>query len=334
MLLINKERILEMDVIRAMAILGVIGIHISATTLRYNPYPTTYNITFILNQICRFSVPAFIFISGMGITISYNRKENYFYFLWKRCKKVLPQYLVWCLIYIIAITKNYNIHQNIDYIIHGKVFYHLYFIPLIIELYLIFPIIYRFIENIWFVILSFGVTAVMIIYTYYFINVTPDMWFFDKKNLLYWIFYFCIGGYIGKHKDTILPKLKNYSFIIFGCLIISMLYVLDSLIFYKGIGKNLEYLVTFQRPSIIIYSTLFILFIFSFNWKNKLFMGIIKYISKASYSVYLCHALILYLYTQYYISNGYSLNSLHFELKAFLITFFGALIINELKKFL
>ncbi|WP_268871604.1 hypothetical protein [Clostridium tyrobutyricum] len=49
-----------------MAILGVIGIHISATTLRYNPYPTTYNITFILNQICRFSVPAFIFISGMG----------------------------------------------------------------------------------------------------------------------------------------------------------------------------------------------------------------------------------------------------------------------------
>lgn len=323
-----------MDVLRSMAILAVIGIHISATTLRYNPYPSTYNITFILNQICRFSVPAFIFISGMGLTITYNEKQRYICFLAKRFKKVLPQYFVWCLVYIIAITKNYNIHQNIDYIIHGKIFYHLYFIPLIVELYLIFPIIYRFIGKVWFLLLSFGITLFAIIYTYYFINITPDMWFWDKKNLIYWIFYFCLGGYIAKHRENILPKFKKYNYIIFICLLISVVYILNSIIFYNGLGKNLEYLVTFQRPSIIIYSTLFILFVFSFNWKNKLFVGIIKYISKRTYSIYLCHALILYFYTQYYISNKYPLNSLHFELKAFLITFFGALIINELKKIL
>lgn len=333
MFLINSERILQMDVIRSISILAVIGIHVSAAVLGANPPPLTYNITFVFNQICRFSVPAFIFISGMGLSITYKEGQNYFYFLIKRFRKVLPQYIVWCLIYIFVVTKDYNIQHDINYIVYGKVFYHLYFIPLIIEFYIIFPFIYRFMEKSWFLLLSFIISIAIIIYTYYFIQVTPDMWFWNKKNLLYWLFYFSLGGYIGKRRQNILPKLKKNKYIILVGLLISIVYVLNSIIIPNKNVKNLEYIVTFQRPSIIIYSVLLILFILGLSCKNRLFMSIIAYISKKTYSIYLCHAMVLFFCIKYVV-KFYAINSLHFELTAYLITFFGALIITELKKFL
>ncbi|MCI1715721.1 acyltransferase [Clostridium sp.] len=333
MFFINRERILQMDIIRSVAILAVIGIHVSGAVLGSNPSPLGYNITFVFNQICRFSVPAFIFISGMGLSISYRREESYFHFLVKRFKKILPQYFVWCLIYIFAVTRNFNIRQDINYIIYGKVFYHLYFIPLIVELYIVFPWIYRFIDKRWFLLFSFAVSTSVIIYTYYFIDVTPDMWFWNKKNLLYWLFYFCLGGYIGKHRKNILPKIEKYKYVTLTGILISTVYVLYPLAHSIENIKNLEHVVTFQRPSIVIYSVLLILFILGLNLKNRLIIGTIEYISRRTYSIYLCHALVLFLCIKN-ITNFYSANSLHFELAAYLITFFGALLITELKKFL
>ncbi|MBP2032472.1 surface polysaccharide O-acyltransferase-like enzyme [Clostridium algifaecis] len=323
-----------MDVIRAMSIIAVICIHVSATVLGYKPYSSTYNFTYALNQISRFSVPAFIFISGMGLTISYNKKQGYLYFLMKRLKKIIPQYFIWCLIYIFVITKNFNIRQDINYIIYGKVFYHFYFIPLIVEFYVIFPFIYKFIGNKLWLLISCIISVLVIVYTYYYGNITTNMWFWDKKNLLYWLFYFSLGGYIGKNREIFFQKLQKYKYLIFIMFICSIFYLLDAIILGNQYSRNLEHIVTFQRPSVIVYSVLIILCILSINWKNGLFMCIVRYISDGSYTVYLCHAGILYFCTKYYIDNSYAIGSAHFELKAILITFFGAIIINRIKKFL
>lgn len=331
---ISKERILQMDVIRAVATIAVICIHVSATVIGYKPYSSTYNLTYALNQISRFSVPAFILISGMGLTISYNEKQGYLYFLIRRLRKIIPQYIIWCLLYILIITKDFNIHQDINYIIHGKVYYHLYFIPLIVEFYLIFPLIYKFIGNKVWLLISFIITTLVIIYTYYYGNVASNIWFWDKKNLLYWLFYFSLGGYIGKNKDIFFEKLQKYKTIIFIMFLFSIVYLLDAIILGNQYTKNLEHIVTFQRPSVIVYSVLLILCILSVNWKDGFFMHIIRYISNGSYTIYLCHVGILYFYTRYYINNNYAIGNLYFELKAILITFFGAIIINKVKKFL
>ena len=64
---IIKKRVLEMDVVRVVSIVAVIVLHVSAIVLyRCTPYSTTYDITFFFNQLSRFSVPAFIAVSGMN----------------------------------------------------------------------------------------------------------------------------------------------------------------------------------------------------------------------------------------------------------------------------
>lgn len=332
---ITKRRILEMDVIRAFAIVAVIVLHVSATILyRSTPYSTVYDVNFVLNQLSRFCVPAFIIISGMGLTINYKKDCSYFKFIVKRFVKIIPQYVVWCLLYIFIITKDFNIHTDLNDIAFGNVFYHFYFVPLIIEFYIIFPLIYKFIGKRWWLLLSFLVTLFFIIYAYYFKVVTPDQWFWNKKNLLYWIFYFSLGGYIGKNLDNIFRKLKKNRLILCFVFLLSTFILLYSFIMGNQYGKSIDYITTFQRPAVIFYSTFFVIFIFSLEWKKGLFMQVIRYISNTSYDIYLSQAGILYLYTQYYIGRYVHLDNLSFGINAFIVTLAGAIVLNVVKKLL
>lgn len=324
-----------MDVIRGLAILAVIAIHVSAMVLyRSTPYSKVYNITLILNQLSRFSVPAFILISGIGLTISYRENQSYSKFIVRRFLKIVPQYIIWCILYILLITKNFNIYDAINDMVYGKVFYHFYFVPLIVEFYLIFPFIYKFIGKRWWLLLSFSITTFFLIYTYYYKVVTPEEWFWNKKNLLYWLFYFSLGGYIGKNIENFLEKVHKYRFIIIVMFLASIYIVIYGFIPGSQYNKDIDYMTTFQRPAVLMYTIFFILFIFSFKWKNGFIMRIIRYVSNTSYDIYLSHAGILYFYSQYYVNKSMPLNSLHFELKAYIVTLFGAIIINEAKKLL
>ncbi|MTK11052.1 MAG: acyltransferase, partial [Clostridiaceae bacterium] len=90
-----------MDVIRAFAIIAVVLIHVSGIMMTGNNISSrTYNASMIINQIARFSVPAFILISGIGLTLSYKKEQGYFKFLGRRFNKIIPSYILWCLIYI------------------------------------------------------------------------------------------------------------------------------------------------------------------------------------------------------------------------------------------
>ena len=153
---IIKKRVLEMDVVRVVSIVAVIVLHVSAIVLyRCTPYSTTYDITFFFNQLSRFSVPAFIAVSGMGLTINYKKDSSYSEFIVKRLLKIVPQYILWCILYILIITKNFNIYSDLNDMVYGNVFYHFYFVPLIIEFYIIFPFIYKFIGKRWWLFFSF-----------------------------------------------------------------------------------------------------------------------------------------------------------------------------------
>jgi surface polysaccharide O-acyltransferase-like enzyme len=332
---IIKKRILGMDIIRAFSIIAVISLHVSATVLyRCRPYSATYNVSFILNQLSRFCVPAFIVISGMGLTVNYKKGESYSEFIVKRFLRVVPQYIVWCVIYILLITRNFDIHEDINNIIYGNVFYHFYYVPLIIEFYILFPFIYRFMDKKWWIFFSFTITAFFLVYTYYFKIASPDEWFWNKKNLLYWIFYFSLGGYMGRNIDVISEKLNRHRFFISALFLISVFVVIYGFIEGKQFSGNVDYTTTFQRPAVLFYSTAFILFIFSFKFQKGLIMKIVRYISDMSYDIYLVQAGILYIYTQYYINKYVDAGNLDFEINAFLITIFGSIALSKLKKIL
>jgi len=324
-----------MDVVRAVAIIAVVLIHVSATPIYTSGVNSSlYKVAIVINQLSRFSVPAFILISGMGLTLS-NRKElGYFAFVGRRFSRIVPQYILWCLIYVYLTTKNFEPYSVIHDIVYGKVFYHFYYVPLIIEFYLIYPFVFKFIGNKWGTLVSFSITLGILIYSHYYIMSDNMKWFLERKDLLDWIFYFSFGVFIGENLDNFLEKVKKYRAAI-CILFFSSTYVMIHEAFTNiAAGKDIEYATTFLRPTVLTYSIFFILFIFCIQWKENVFMKPISYIAKYSYSIYLSHAIILYYFTQYYINNSLAINSSQFLVEAFLISFLGPLLINKAKSYL
>lgn len=324
-----------MDVIRAFAIIAVVLIHVSGIMMTGNNISSrTYNAAVVINQIARFSVPAFILISGIGLTLSYKKEQGYFKFLGRRFNKIIPSYILWCLIYIYFTNKNFEINNVVNSLIYGKVFYHFYYIPLIVQFYLVYPFIYRMIGTKRGLLASFIITFGIIIFTRYYIVSDELKWFLDKKNLLDWIFYFSFGAFIGKNLEKFLMLTKKYKVLILILFLISTYIMLYDAASSIRIGKDLEYAVTFMRPTVVLYSMFLIFFIFSIEWKENILMKVVKYISKSSYAIYLSHALILFYFMRYYIDLPLSVGSAAFGVKAFIVTLIGSILVNEAKRFL
>src|SRR5699024_6789641 len=109
----------------------------------------------ILNQVARFGVPVIIFLSGWGLTVSknYQRADNYFDFLKKRLVKLLPAYLFWNIVYLFLRffiqDESLSIREMIVGLLRGTNYPHLYFVPLIVSFYLVYPLLLRLGKTDW-----------------------------------------------------------------------------------------------------------------------------------------------------------------------------------------
>src|SRR5574344_1600476 len=184
-------RLKEMDFLRGIGVFAVIIIHLTSTYITYPADSSTYLIWGSINRFFGFAVPLFLAISALVMT--YNAKEvggidaGRFYL--KRLSKVIFALLIWTGIYLVYLKFNgYGIVNPFshpgefikEYILLGHACYHLYFIPIIIQLYLLFPLIWKGIEcfqkiKVNFYLNFFGWFTVLLL----------TQWFFAKINQWY-----------------------------------------------------------------------------------------------------------------------------------------------------
>lgn len=312
---IKGKRILEMDVCRALATIAVIAIHTSSYTISgiKDKGSQLYYITLIVNQLARFSVPVFVFLSGLGLAISYKKDISYFKFEFKRLLNIVPEYLIWCFIYLYIIKNNMEFNTWVPFILKGDgTYYHLYFVPMIVKLYIFFPILYIVMRNKLGLMASFIITAGVLISGHYF-NV-PDLSldFYSKRNTILWIFYFALGIYASTKLYTYIGKLKKQKVLIMIFHILCTIFLIMESIQGMQAGKPTDYYTTFIRPSVILYSLSTILFLFSLNYKENLLFKSLRLISDKSYIMYLSHPLVLYYYMEYLKKNNIAIGSIFF----------------------
>lgn len=101
---------------------------------------------FLLNRVAQFAVPLFVFISGLALTYGYAaRRIEYLAFLRKRVISVTVPYLLWSLIYFLRAnlpnlgSPSLSLPLLVKGIVIGSTYYHLYFIIIILQFYLVFP---------------------------------------------------------------------------------------------------------------------------------------------------------------------------------------------------
>lgn len=193
-----KERVTYFDFLRGIAILMVLGIH-SYLVVPFDSLSNALRIN--LREMINFAVPLFLAISGYFIgQKSIKSKEQYFSFLKKQVPRVYIPMLIWSIpIVVIWIINGKSFLTAIALGMIGVAFAPYYFIILIIQFYLLHPLIVKAVESKW------GGKILIIINVFSFvlfnyIGIRYNLPFvFLVGPFVYWVTFYYLGVYFSSH---------------------------------------------------------------------------------------------------------------------------------------
>ncbi len=257
----------DLDILRAFAIIAVICLHVLSNFSSFVlKNPNNLPLFIFSDQFFRFCVPLFIALSGYTLALRYmgqtiNLKDFYLRRVWK----ILPQYFIWSLIilgfYTVVYKSQFNILSLPKLLLLGRADYHLYFVPMILQLYLIFPLLIWLWQKIKWKLIILGFIYELIIYILVYLKnnsfIGYDGSWNDQTlyiNSNYWIFYFILGIAL---TNFIKEKLIKYGSIIavIATFLLAGYYSLK----ISRLGFDPIYVNWFLKISVLAYATSFIL---------------------------------------------------------------------------
>lgn len=296
----KKDKLFELDYMRFIACFAVIIVHITATGVTgyiHGSFP--HIATLIINRSLKFTTPIFIFLSGVTSFYSYRKKEfKYLPFIKKRLEKVLVAYLFWCLIYYavyikLGIHNSFDIKFLIDNIRLGTMSYHLYFVIIIVQMYIVGPVFYKMLKN------SDKKIAILIIFAII-TMLCAEFIRFENSDRLFakYMFFYILGIYVTLEYDKFISFINKYKFLITaGYIIMSAIYT------YVSFKDMTIYMYVW-----FVFSVFAVFFVYSVGlWLKKILgkiYGFIKLFGQSSYYIYLMHPLVLTLAIMYTDNNG------------------------------
>jgi len=291
-----SERIEYFDILRALAIFGVVAIHSSSTGLQFSDNSFNFNFTVLWRNLLNFSVPMFLAISGFFLAKKkIKSSRDYFSFLKKQIPRVYIPLLIWSLVWLglaVLIQNKSVIHEIIKLAIFQSSGPY-YFIALIIQYYLLIPIIKRLASNRGGVILSIIVSMAMtsaIFYLRYYTDISLPLIVY-AGNFATWLMFFVLGLYLGSSEQI---KISNRLLVVLILAFYSLSciesYVLIAMFHQAGDA------VTAVKASSFMYS--FVLIIFLFNNQNLVKSKLLKKFGEMSFGIYLIHMFVLMAATQ------------------------------------
>ncbi len=300
-----KNKVFHISILRAIATILVVLIHVTAT-----PLVSVKNIHYflaidIISSLSKCAVYTFIFISAFLLSGKYkDAKIEYAQFEKKRLLKVLIPYIIWSTIYYMIFVYRgiyaFDIVFYIKNLMLGNHLYHLYFIIIIIQFYLLFPLlrkyIYRFNTSIFFIFL-------LILNIVFSLSPVP---YKDRIFLNYILIFYCglYAGYNIEKFNHMIDRFKNYIIVLFICIVGIYAFVQYSIyfkhIYFSAIMINTSFMFLGIIGAVFYY--LISLYIVE---STKYSRRILYHISLGSFTIYLAHPFVLLL-VDYYFKNNLS----------------------------
>lgn len=198
----------EINFLRGFGILAVIAIHTTGYFTEIKSYNTLVLLNLWTDIFSQFAVPLFILISGFVLARNYPKDFSLTKFYKKRIRSIIPQYLIFSLLYTVfnnsvAMQTNplsTNLSLILNNILHSNASYHLWFFLIIIQFYILYPIIikiYAFCKLI--DRAEFLIAFLLIIQTLWMVGIHTSSFPFLKLNFMSFLFYFGLGIYTSDH---------------------------------------------------------------------------------------------------------------------------------------
>lgn len=286
----SEKRNEYFDILRGLAIIGVVAIHSSGTGLHFAENSVNFHFTVLWRNLLNFSVPMFLAISGYFLAdkpvANYN---DYFTFIKKQVPRVYVPLLFWSLAWfgLAVLVQNKSILHEVVKLLAFQSSGPYYFIALIIQYYLLLPILNRFANKsglVIAVIASISTTGLIFYFRYYTDIKLPLIIY--AGNFVTWAMFFVLGLYLG---STVHIKISNKLLMVF----IFVFYALSCVESYVliAIFHQAGNAVTAVKASSFMYSLALIVFLF----KNQYFIKSkgLKIIGEMSFGIYLIHVIAL-----------------------------------------
>ncbi len=321
----SKERVKEWDVIRGIAFLAIVLQH-SIGQFAYRKDTSlldAYTLAATYHFI-KFGVPAFVLLTGAALVYNHYGTLNYSMFIRKRSIDILIPYFLWTVIYYITMFpgKSINVEWFKDVgqqLIAPTLGYHFWFIIMIFQFYLLFPLFLKVLTwairrrdqnevstlNPLLVLTALGYMFLMwVSYKYLPSHASSYPSFMQylitnrNSNFLFYSFYFIFGAVIAIELER-WRKIINRSFR-WNLILLIVAYGWTGYELFIGTGYNLPINLNWSttlKPSMfmLVFAELVALYMIGMKvaqTKNTL-QALTAWIGKYSYGAYLVHALLL-----------------------------------------
>jgi peptidoglycan/LPS O-acetylase OafA/YrhL len=296
---VMKDRIYELDWMRAFAALSVIAIHITST------YVTKSDTAYVWNQAMRYAVPLFIILSGFLLFYSDRHRQGISYarFYQRRFSKIVIPYVLWTIVYagykhldILSMGQYREFMLSLGkYLLFGTGFVHLYFLIIMVQLYLVYPLLYMWLRknSVSFLLITFIVTlaAEIVLYLHPLgVLKLPRLTVPYVIMLPLWIFYFAAGMYLAQKKEKWEPWLAGKGGVSGAFYILTFLLLLWESEWSGTYDSSM-------KPTVLLYCFAAYFFFYRIamkvkEWREKV-GKVVDWFSAQSFLIFLLHPLIL-----------------------------------------
>lgn len=315
-----KPRVVELDFMRAAAMIMVVMLHVSAANVAYSRVDSSvFYLGLILNQWSRICLPLFVFVSGFGLFYSYGQKGQLdlkdFYL--RRLYTVLVPYLIWSFIYMVfRDIFNPSFHfigvpfkeaflSYINWTFKENIHTPIWFVLMIVQLYAVFPILVNPIAKIkkplQAIVVNSILFLILVIYLRYFMTMS-GIYIIDwlqkyyGVNLIGWYFYFILGGIVARNWAKFCEIPLNKFRITLLYIITTSLVILEAYLGFLKYGQPHLGVYTSIRPTVLINTMaaiplVYLLAQMVMKWDKA--AKFFRAISKFSYGIFFIHPQIL-----------------------------------------
>jgi len=298
------ERLREFDLIRGIAALSVIAIHVTAG------FVTVSAAGYGWNQAMRYAVPLFILLSGFLLYyLDLGRKPlTYSQFIRRRLKKIMAPYVLWTLLYVgysgrlhwsswAASGGEEPLRLMAKHLLMGTGYVHLYFLLIMLQLYLLYPLLRRWVVRHGRLVLGGSLLLTLLAQSMIYLHqiqvlVLPSMGVPYVSLFPLWIGYFVLGMAAASQKERLEQAFTGKTLPLFCCWLVSLLLLTaDSRLTLTHASSI--------KPSIMLYTLCSFALLYALALRFKLIGGRIgnalDWLSQHSFFIFLLHPLVLHL---------------------------------------
>jgi hypothetical protein len=270
----------------------------------------SYYMLRVITQLIIFAIPCFLFVSGFFVAFATGRNQTNV--SWKviltRVNDLLIPYLLWsCIMIVTQVILGYHLTLGrfIHILLTGQATEAFYFIPVLIQLYLLAPLLVPLVRVRWKLALFLsGVFQVFILCLRYAkilgldANVLQPLYYLTRFWLFTgFLFWFLFGIIFGFHSGEIKPVFIRFRWAaLFGLVIAFLAGIFEWEALFHASGEGWIYL----QETLIdqIYAGLFLITFLGFENVALPWMKTISHLGTRSFGVYLAHGLALIITSQ------------------------------------